>query len=151
MVGNDVGELCEPETRERREHFALAFDWSRQDAIKSRDTIRGDDQQTVFRNGVNVANLATTDKLKIGKRSFDYGGNRNHYIILFFATQIKNLTSAIVRIHLEAVKNLREIKLIDLRSKRNARIVDLIVAENRSTTCGADSHHLATTSRRRLI
>ena len=30
-------------------------------------------------------------------------------------------------------------------------IVELIVAENRSTTCGADSHHLATASRRRLI
>jgi len=83
VVGNDVRELCEPETRERREHFAFAFDRGRQNAIESRDTIRGDDQQTIFRDGVNVANLTTTYQLKIGKSSFDYRGDRNHYIIFF--------------------------------------------------------------------
>src|SRR5713226_4423951 len=135
MVGNDMRELCEPETRERSKHFALPFDRSRQDAIESRDTIGGDDQQTVFRNGVNVANLSTAYELKIGKSSFDYGGDRNHYIIFLFATQIKNWASAIVRIHPDAVKNPREIKLIDLRSERSAGVVALMVGENRSTTC----------------
>ena len=41
-------------------------------------------------------------------------------------------------IHRDAVKNVSEIKLIDLRSARSAAVV-LIVGENRSTTGGADS------------
>jgi hypothetical protein len=56
-----------------------------------------------------------------------------------------------VRIHPDAVKNVREIKLIDLPSERSAGVVVLIVVENLSTTCCVAFDHLATASRRRLI
>ena len=56
-----------------------------------------------------------------------------------------------MRIHPGAVKNVREIKLIDLRSEKSARVVELMAGENRLTTCGVVADHLAMASRRRLI
>src|ERR1044072_8074690 len=78
MVGNDVPELGKPELRDRRQDFAFAFNWRRQNTTESGDSIRGRDQQTFFVDRINVAYFAATNQAQFGYRSFDYRCDRGH-------------------------------------------------------------------------
>src|SRR5437870_1164916 len=69
MIWNDVRQPCEPKPRQRGEHFALAFDWRRDNAIKCRDAIGRYDQQTIAIDFVNVSNFAAAKESEIGETS----------------------------------------------------------------------------------
>ncbi len=69
VVGDDLGEVVEPEQRNLVEHPSLVRDAGGQNVVEGRDAVGGDEKQLLITDGVNITHLATGVKLKIGKVS----------------------------------------------------------------------------------
>ena len=66
MVGDDIGHALEPELGDLVEDDPFVGDRLVHDDIERRDAVGGDDQQ-VFAQVVDIADLAAVDELEVGK------------------------------------------------------------------------------------
>ncbi len=69
MVGDDVGEVVEPEQRELGEDASLVGDAGGQNVVEGRNPVGGDEEQLLVADGVDVADLAAGVKVEIGEVS----------------------------------------------------------------------------------
>ena len=68
LVVDDVAHHAEPEQRQARQHLAFAGDRVRHDDVVSGQPIGRDDQQVMFVDTVNVADLTAADQGKFRNR-----------------------------------------------------------------------------------
>src|SRR5580692_12618107 len=69
VVGNDVGEVVEPEQGYLAEDVSLVGDAGGQDVVEGGDAVGGDEKQLLVADGVDVADFAAGVKVEIGEIS----------------------------------------------------------------------------------
>jgi len=69
VVGDDLGEIIEPEHRNLAEDASLVGDAGGQNVVEGRDAVGGDEQQLLVAYRVNITHLTAGVKLEIGKVS----------------------------------------------------------------------------------
>ena len=67
VVGDDVGEVIEPEQGNLAEDASLVGDAGGQNVVEGGDAVGGDEKQLLVADGVDVAHLAAGVKLEIGE------------------------------------------------------------------------------------
>ena len=65
VVGNDVGEVVEPEQGNLAEHASLVRDAGGQDVVEGRDAVGGDEKQLLVADVVDVTHFAAGVKVEI--------------------------------------------------------------------------------------
>ena len=69
MVGDEVGEVIEPEQGNLAEHASLVGDAGGQNVVEGRDAVGGDKKQLLVADGIDVPHFAAGVKLEIGEVS----------------------------------------------------------------------------------
>jgi hypothetical protein len=68
-----MADAPEPEAGDPRQHLALAWNGLRQDHVKGRQTIAGNDQEMLGVDPIEVAHLAAMQEFKMGEPGFVQG------------------------------------------------------------------------------
>ena len=69
VVGDDVGEVIEPEEGNLGEHASFVGDAGGQNVVESGNAVGGDEKQLLVADGVNIAHLAAGVKVEVGEVS----------------------------------------------------------------------------------
>src|SRR5208282_3729593 len=74
VVGNDVGQVIEPEQGNLAQDASLVGDARGQDVVESRNAVGGDEKQLLVANGIDVTDLAAGVKVEIREVSLQEDG-----------------------------------------------------------------------------
>ena len=77
MIGDDVFHHLKPEQRNLRQHLAFLRDPASEDEVKSRNTIRGNNQELIF-DRINVPDFAASEQRKSRQCCFQLNRRSAH-------------------------------------------------------------------------